>query len=223
MKIKNKSLINLIAHNNPKSPITEQYRLIRTNIEFTAVDKTIKSIVVTSPVPADGKSTTASNLAIVLAQQGNQVLLVDADLRKPSIHHAFRVNNIHGLTSVLTKKYSLEESILKTPVLNLSILTSGPIPPSPSELLNSKTMEFTIQEMNSKFDYIIFDTPPVLAVTDSQVLANKCDGIVMVVASGKTNKEEAIKAKNLLNNTQAHLLGAVLNGTELKADTYNYF
>ncbi|WP_241665168.1 CpsD/CapB family tyrosine-protein kinase [Peribacillus simplex] len=221
MRSKDENQVNLIAQTNPKSPITEQYRLIRTNIQFSSVDKEIKTIVVTSAEPNDGKSTTAANLAIVLAQEEKKVLIVDADLRKPSVHYAFNLSNIHGLTSVLTKKMDLKKAILKTNVSNLDILTSGPIPPNPSELLNSKAIETAIKELKGIYDYIIFDTPPVLVVTDSQIVANKCDGVIMVVASGKTNKQSAVKAKELLEKTNTALLGVVLNG--IKSDTSNYY
>ncbi|MGF9775884.1 CpsD/CapB family tyrosine-protein kinase [Priestia aryabhattai] len=221
-KYKSKTLVSLIADTSPKSVIAEQYRLIRTNIEFASVDKNIKSIVVTSPAPGDGKSTTATNLSIVLAQQGKKVILVDADLRKPSLHYTFKLDNMDGLTSVLTKKTNLEKAIIKTHILNLSILTTGLIPPNPSELLNSQVMESLIEELNGKFDYIIFDTPPVLAATDSQVLANKCDGVIMVITRGKTIRNEAAKAKKLLYNTKSHQLGVVLNRVEPNASSYSY-
>ncbi|WMX54288.1 CpsD/CapB family tyrosine-protein kinase [Peribacillus sp. R9-11] len=221
MRSKDEKQVNLIAQTNPKSPITEQYRIIRTNIQFSSVDKEIKTIVVTSAEPNDGKSTTAANLAIVLAQEEKKVLLVDADLRKPSIHYAFKISNIHGLTSVLTKKMDLRKTISNSNVLNLDILTSGPIPPNPSELLNSKAIETAINKLKDTYDYIILDTPPVLVVTDSQIVANKCDGVIMVVASGKTNKQSAVKAKELLEKANTALLGVVLNGME--SDTSNYY
>ncbi len=223
MRSKDEKQMNLIAHTNPKSPITEQYRLIRTNIQFSSVDKEIKTIVVTSSEPNDGKSTTAANLSIVLAQEEKKVLLVDADLRKPSVHYAFNLSNIHGLTSVLTKKMDLRKTILNSNVLNLDILTSGPIPPNPSELLNSKAIETAIDELKGTYDYIIFDTPPVLVVPDSQIVANKCDGVIMVVASGKTNKQSAVKAKELLVKANTSLLGVVLNGVEMDNSNYYYY
>ncbi|WP_286141412.1 CpsD/CapB family tyrosine-protein kinase [Bacillus sp. BA3] len=223
MRSKDEKQVNLIAQNNPKSPITEQYRLIRTNIQFSSVDKEIKTIVVTSSEPNDGKSTTAANLAIVLAQEEKNVLLVDADLRKPSVHYAFNLSNIHGLTSVLTKKMGLRKTILNSNVSNLDILTSGPIPPNPSELLNSKAIETAIDELKEIYDYIIFDTPPVLVVPDSQIVANKCDGVIMVVASGKTNKQSAVKAKELLLKANTSLLGVVLNGVETDNSNYYYY
>ncbi|MFE4238728.1 CpsD/CapB family tyrosine-protein kinase [Peribacillus butanolivorans] len=220
---KDEKQVNLIAQTNPKSPITEQYRLIRTNIQFSSVDKEIKTIVVTSAEPNDGKSTTAANLAIVLAQEEKKVLLVDADLRKPSIHYAFNLSNIHGITSVLTKKMDLRKTISNSNVPNLDILTSGPIPPNPSELLNSKAIETAINELKGIYDYIIFDTPPVLIVTDSQIVSNKCDGVIMVVASGKTNKQSAVKAKELLEKANTALLGVVLNGMESNTSNYYYY
>lgn len=223
LRSKDEKQVNLIAQTNPKSPITEQYRLIRTNIQFSSVDKEIKTIMVTSAEPNDGKSTTAANLAIVLAQEEKKVLLVDADLRKPSIHYAFNLSNIHGLTSVLTKKIELRKTILNSNVSNLDILTSGPMPPNPSELLNSKAIEKAINELKDIYDYIIFDTPPVLVVTDSQIVANKCDGVIMVVASGKTNKQSAVKAKELLVKAKTSLLGVVLNGVETDNNNYYYY
>lgn len=215
-----KRAVNLAAYTNSKSPITEQYRLIRNNLHFTSVDKEIKSIVVTSPEPSDGKSTTAANLAIVFAQQGKRVVLVDADLRKPTVHYSFSLSNIEGLTRVLTKEDSLEEAIYKTTIPNLDILTSGPIPPNPSELLNSKAMERVIEELKQLYEYIIFDTPPLLVVTDSQVMASKCDGVVMVVSSGKTKKDRAMRAKGLLEKANSLLLGVVVNGVPSKQNKY---
>ncbi|MFC0414621.1 CpsD/CapB family tyrosine-protein kinase [Cytobacillus solani] len=217
---KRKKLIHLIAHMNPMLPITEQYRQIRTSIQFSSVDKTIKSIVLASAQSGEGKSTTASNLAIVLAQQGNQVLLVDADLRKPSIHYAFRVSNIDGLTNVLTKEVELDSAIKQTDIHNLSLLTSGAKPPNPSEILSSNSMETLMGKLKEMFDFVIYDTPPALAVTDSQVLANKCDGVILVVASGKTNRELALKSLDVLKQARAHILGAVVNGIELSKKEY---
>jgi capsular exopolysaccharide synthesis family protein len=220
MKNKGKRMIHLIAHDNPKSPITEQYRLIRNNIHFSSVDKEIKSIVVTSPEPFDGKSTTAANLAIVLAQQGKRVILVDTDLRKPSVHYEFNDSNIDGLTGVLTKEISLSLAITKTYVPNLDILTSGVIPPNPSELLDSKAMEIVMEELKSTYDFVVYDTPPILVVVDSQIMANKCDGVVMVVSSGKTRWEVAVKAKELLEKAKSQMLGVVFNGVDPKKGGY---
>jgi capsular exopolysaccharide synthesis family protein len=219
-KNKGKKNIHLTAHDLPKSPISEQYRLIRNNLYFSSVDKEIKTIVVTSPEPSDGKSTTSANLSIVLSQQGKQVLLIDADLRKPTVHFAFNVSNLDGLTSVLAKEISLEEAIIKSYIPNLDILPSGPIPPNPSELLGSKSMEMVMEDLRESYDYIVFDTPPILAVSDSQVMANKCDGVIMVVASGKTKRDRALKAKDLLEKANSSLLGVIVNGVESKHSNY---
>ncbi|MDQ1144586.1 capsular exopolysaccharide synthesis family protein [Bacillus sp. SORGH_AS 510] len=219
---KGKGSVNLIAYFNTKSPITEQYRQIRNNINFASVDKEIKSIVVTSPEPADGKSTTSANLAIVLAQQGKRVLLVDADLRKPSVHYAFYISNLEGLTSVLTKEKSIKDVISRTNIPNLDVLPCGVIPPNPSELLDSNAMETMINELKVTFDFVIFDTPPILAVPDSQIMANKCDGAILVVSSGKTRKEAAMKSKYLLEKANANMLGVVINGVDSKNGGYIY-
>lgn len=209
---------------DPKSPISEQYRTIRTNIQFSSVDEEVKSLMVTSAGPGDGKSTTTANLAVVFAQQGKRVLLVDADLRKPTVHYIFNLTNTFGLTSVLSKQASLENAINKTDIENLFVLTSGPIPPNPAELLGSKAMEqFFDDALNKVFDLILFDTPPLLAVTDAQILSNKCDGTVLVVSSGKTEKEQVIKAKELLDAAQSRLLGVVLNNKKIENNSYYYY
>ncbi|RYL95177.1 polysaccharide biosynthesis tyrosine autokinase [Sporolactobacillus sp. THM7-4] len=215
---------HLIAFYNPKSTTAEQYRTIRTNIDFSQVNGDLKTIMVTSPDPAEGKSTTAANIAVVMAQQGKNVLLIDADMRKPTIHYTFRVGNIEGLTTLLTKKTTFEETIKKTDVDNLFVLTSGPIPPNPAELLSSPAMKSFIKHTLTLFDTVVIDTPPVLAVTDAQVLANLCDGTILVVRSGVTEKEAALKAKDLLSKAKAKMLGVVLNGKPVtKTDGYYYY
>lgn len=215
----------LVAKYDPKSPITEQYRTIRTNILYSSIDEEIRSIMVTSSGPGEGKSTTTANLAVVFAQQGKSVLLVDADLRKPTVHYTFKLNNTIGLTSVLTNQVEILSAVSKTDDENLYVLPSGPIPPNPSELLGSKSMKHFIDKAKEEFDLIIFDTPPVLAVTDAQILGNLCDGIVLVVSSGKSEKELLIKTKELLTATKGRLLGVVLNNkkADKKGNYYYYY
>ncbi|MEH7196255.1 CpsD/CapB family tyrosine-protein kinase [Priestia megaterium] len=215
----------LLAHNSPKDPVAEQYRTIRTNIQFSGADQEIKSIVLTSTGPGEGKSTTASNLATVYAQQGIRVLLIDADLRKPTAHYTFRLENHVGLTNVLTKQSTLGQAVQGTEVPELFLLTSGPIPPNPAELLASNNMTELLKEMKEQFDMVIFDTPPVLAVADAQILANQVEGSILVVSSGRTDKEAAVKAKELLLKANAKLLGAVLNNRKMEegSDYYYYY
>lgn len=214
----------LIAKYDPKSPISEQYRTIRTNILYASVDEEIRSLMVTSSGPGEGKSTTTANLAVVFAQQGKSVLLVDADLRKPTVHYTFKLTNTTGLTSILTSQTELMDAVNKSDENNLYILPSGPIPPNPSELLGSKAMQHFMEVAFEEFDLIIFDTPPVLAVTDAQILGNLCQGSVLVVGSGKTEKDSVVKTKDLLTATKAKLLGVVLNYKKIeKNGSYYYY
>ncbi|MEY2194034.1 CpsD/CapB family tyrosine-protein kinase [Neobacillus sp. BF23-41] len=214
---------NIIAMFDSKSPITEQYRTIRTNIQYSSIDQEVRSLMVTSTGPGEGKSTTVANLAVVFAQQGKRVLLCDADLRKPTVHYTFNQTNTFGLTSVLTKQMTLEKAISDTEEKNLFVLTSGPIPPNPAELLSSHAMAQIFQDAQELFDIILFDTPPVLAVTDAQILANKCEGTILVVSSGKTEKELVVKAKELLDAAQSKLLGVVLNNKKIQNTNYYYY
>ncbi|WP_249275095.1 CpsD/CapB family tyrosine-protein kinase [Terribacillus saccharophilus] len=215
---------SLITKFNPKSPISEQYRTIRTNIEFASVDATMRSLLVTSSGPSEGKSSTTANLAVVFAQQGKKVLLIDADLRKPTVHYTFKLDNRAGLSTVLVGEKSLEEATKETDVPNLDILTCGPIPPNPSELLGSNAMKQLILKAQETYDMVIFDTPPVLAVTDAQILANTCDGALIVVRSEQTEYDAIQKAKELLEPAHAKLLGIVLNDVaQKKSNTYYYY
>lgn len=218
----NKPYRNLITQINPQSSISEQFRTVRTNIEFASVDRKIKTLMVTSARPGEGKSTIAANLAVAFAQQGKKVLLVDADLRKPTVQFIFQLENSFGMTTVLSKQLTFEKAILDTQIKDLYLLTSGPIPPNPAELLSSKAMDDMIKEARREFDFVIFDSPPVLAVSDAQVIANKCDGVILVINSGKTDRNAAIKAKDQLENAKAKLLGAVLNNKKDK-ERYGYY
>ena len=221
MKRKNMAVErHLITIESSKSPISEQYRTLRTNIQYASIDKELQSIMITSPNPGEGKSTTIANLAIVFAQQGKKVLLVDADLRKPTIHYIFNINNTTGLTNVLMKKASLGDVLQQTPVINLFILPSGTIPPYPAELLESTAMSQLIDRVKVDFDIVLFDTPPILAVADAQIMANKCDGSILVVNSGTTEIEGASRSKDILTNASSKLLGVVLNNKKMKDSHY---
>lgn len=214
---------NLITLTDPRSPISEQYKTIRTNIQFSVTDSEIRSIVVTSSGPEEGKSTTIANLAVVFAQQGKKVLLVDADMRKPTVHYTFRLDNIFGLTNILTKQRKLSDTYQATEIDNLYVLSCGPIPPNPAELLASQAMDELLKDAYQTFDMILFDTPPVLAVTDAQILASKANGTILVVHSQKTITDAAIKAKELLQSANSKLLGVVLNQRKQKDSHYYYY
>ncbi|MEG7865358.1 CpsD/CapB family tyrosine-protein kinase [Bacillus paranthracis] len=213
----------LIAHQQPKSPISEQYRNIRTNVEFASVDTNLHSLMVTSANPSEGKTTTTANMAVVFAQQGKKVLLIDADMRKPAMHQMFQVDNIFGLTNVLTYSERLEKCVQTTSVDNLHFLACGPIPPNPAELLGSKSMQELLAQAYSTYDLVIFDLPPILAVTDAQIMANVCDASILVVRSESTEKETAVKAKGLLESAKGKLLGVVLNDREREQGLYYYY
>src|SRR5690625_4455450 len=214
---------HLITQLNPRSPISEHYRTVRTNLEFSSVDKELKTMLVTSSGPGEGKSMTTANLAVVYAQQGKKVLLIDADLRKPTVHYTFRLDNLRGLSNILVGENTLQETAVASDVDNLDVISCGPIPPNPSELLASKKMQNLIEEAKKSYDLIIFDTPPVLAVTDAQILANIVDGSLLVIRSKQTEIEEATKAKEALLPAKAKLLGTVLNDREKKGSNYYYY
>ncbi|MEC3654442.1 CpsD/CapB family tyrosine-protein kinase [Bacillus siamensis] len=208
----------------PKSINSEQYRTIRTNIEFSSVDTEVKSLLITSAGPEEGKSTTAANLAVVFAQQGKKVLLIDADLRKPTVHFTFKLDNGTGLTSLLLQQIPFQKAVLRAEEANLDILTSGPIPPNPAELLSTGAMRDLLSEASAVYDKVIVDTPPVLAVADTKILGSYTDGAIMVISSGKTDKEKAAKAKEALDYCPCKLLGAVMNGKkQTKHSDYAYY
>lgn len=213
----------LIAYEQPKSSVSEQYRNVRTNIEFASVDKKIRSLIVTSANSSEGKTTTAANIAIVFAQQGKKVLLIDADLRKPALHQMLQVENVFGLTNVLTRSKTLETCVANTQIRNLNFLPCGPIPPNPAELLGANSMKDLLSEAYGMYDLVIFDTSPILPVTDAQVMANQCDASVLVVRSSSTEKDAALKAKQALDSAQGKLLGVVLNDKEQNGSEYYYY
>ena len=219
----------LITHLSPKSPVSEAYRTLRTNIQFSSADKPLRSILVTSASPTEGKSTTIANLAMVMAQMGSRTLLVDTDLRRPILHSLFRQKREPGLTEVLMGSAEFEAVVRQTGIENLSLLTCGTLPPNPSELLGSERMRALIKEMGDRFDFMLFDTPPVIAVTDASVLAAELDGVIMVVWSGRTSREVVLRGRTLLNNVGARIIGSVLNNVDIErrygayAYPYHYY
>lgn len=213
----------LAVEKNPMSSVSEAYRTLRTNIQFSSIDKEIKSILITSAGPGEGKSTVAANLALIISQAGKKVILIDCDMRKPDIHKKFRIENKNGLTDLLLQNLSIEESAFKY-TKNLSILSSGGIPPNPSEIVSSLKMRNFLNKIKSSFDYIIIDSPPVIAVSDAIALSTIVDGCLFVVASKEANRTEVQRAKELLLNVNANIIGVVLNKVELKQKKgYSYY
>jgi len=215
----------LIAWMSSKAPESEAYRTLRTNIQFSSVDKPIRTLVVTSSGPSEGKSTTAANLAIVMAQTGQKVVLVDADLRRPVLHKTFGVPNNVGITTALLAgdDVDLQSYLQPTEIDNLMILTSGPIPPNPSELLGSQRMKNVIDRLAQAADIVIFDTPPVLVVTDAAVLSRQTDGVLLIADAGGTREPALAHAVEELRKTGANILGVALNRLDSRSRGYYYY
>lgn len=224
MKRKNKMVRasrNLIVVEKPKSVISEQLRTLRTNIKFAKPEEELKTLLCTSALPGEGKSTIVANIACLFASEGKRVILLDADLRKPTVHYTFGLKNVNGLSNLLSKQISVAEAIIQSHIKNLDVIPSGLIPPNPSELISNGVLELLIKHLSNEYDLIIFDAPPLLAVTDAQILSNKVDGSILIVNKEKTTKFAAKKAVELLNVSNATILGAVMNNVEDK-DTSDY-
>jgi non-specific protein-tyrosine kinase len=213
---------SLVAIEQPKTPFAEAFRTLRTNIQFSSVDKPIKTVMVTSAGPGEGKSTLAANLAVVMAQSGLRTVLIDCDLRRPSIHKIFSLPNQQGITTALLHELTaLNGEVRSMPVEHLRVIPSGPIPPNPSELVGSRRMTQLLDTLAGENDFVIIDSPPALAVTDASILARKVDGVILVIESGATRRTLALKAKAQLEQVGAHVLGATLN--KLSARTGNEY
>jgi non-specific protein-tyrosine kinase len=214
----------LITITNPRSPISEAYRTLRTNLEFTSLDKPIRSLVVTSASPEEGKSTTLANLAVAVAQAGRKVILVDCDLRRPSLHQIFGARTAPGFTDMMRDDALMSQPPAQTTsVPNLFLLPSGTLPPNPAELLGSRRMGEVIAALQQHAEMVLFDAPPVIAVTDAAVLSSKVDAVLLVISAGKTKREHAKKAKTLLEKVNAHLIGTVLNNVKGETSLYQYY
>ena len=207
---------------NPTSLLAEAYRGLRTSLEYSSVDKQLKSLVITSSNPGEGKSTVSSNLAFILSQGGKKVIVVDADLRKPTIHKKFKVDNREGLAEILIGKKNISE-VSKKIEENIYVITAGKKTPNPAEMVSSKAMEELIEILKRKYDYVIIDTPPVRTISDGVVLAAKADGAILVVRAGKTKSIDVVKGYKELERVKANIVGSVLNAVDNKRNGYYYY
>ena len=218
------NLPNLITLTDPRAPAAEAYRTLRTNLYFSSLDRALETLVVTSAASGDGKSTTLANLAVIMSQGEKRTILVDADLRKPSLHKLFGVSNNQGLTTMAVEDSALAEPpLVETGLDNLWLLPSGPLPPNPAEILGSRRMEEIIAALKARADVILFDAPPAIAVTDAAVLGTKVDGVLLVIRAGKTRREHAQRAKELLERVQVRVVGAVLNNAPPDQSMGDYY
>lgn len=212
----------LVSLTQPRSVAAEQYRSLRTSLEFLGVSAPLRKVLVTSAVPESGKSLTAANLALTVAQSGHQTLLVDADLRRPTQHHLFGLANLTGLTTAVTRGGELAGYMNEGPIPQLNILTSGPIPPNPSEILSSEAMRQLLDRLSEEADMVVVDSPPVVGFTDAVILSNRNDGVLYVVRSGFNSRKADAKALELLRQVNARILGVVLNGVSATDSNMSY-
>lgn len=213
----------LVVLTAPRSASAEQYRALRTNLEFLGVSGPLSKVMVTSGTPGAGKSLTSSNLAISLAQAGKNTLLVDADLRRPMIHHLFGSGNLSGLTTALTRPDEWNKYVVRGPIGGLSLMTSGPIPPNPSEMMSSPVMTELLVQLGQAYDMVVLDTPPVVSFTDAVALSQIMDGVILVVRAGHTSRKIDLKGKERLAQVNARILGIVLNDIEMTDEGYGYY
>jgi len=216
---------NLVTLAHPRSPAAEAYRTLRTNLYFSSLDNPLRTLVVTSAAPGEGKSTVLANLAVAMAQGEKRTVLVDADLRRPSLHELFGVPNDKGLTTMFMDKAAMSNPpLVKAPgVEGLWLLPSGPLPPNPAELLGMRRMEEAIEALLEHADIVLFDAPPVVAVTDAAVLGTKTDGVLLIVNAGQTRRDHAQRAKDTLEKARVRLVGAVLNNAQLDNTLGGYY
>jgi non-specific protein-tyrosine kinase len=211
----------LITLRDPRSPVAEAFRTLRTNLIFSSLDQPLKTLLVTSAAPDEGKSTTLANLAVTMAQGGRKTILVDCDLRRPRQHEIFGLPDQPGLTTMILEN-SAAPALAATGVEDLWLLPCGPLPPNPADLLSSRRMEAVIAALTSRADMVLFDAPPVVAVTDAALLASKLDGVLLVVSAGQTRREHAQRAKELLERIHVRLVGTVLTNASLDRSVSAY-
>jgi len=216
--------INLVTLQEPSSQISEAYRTLRMNLQYATLDRSLRSLLVTSAGAEEGKSTTLSNLAVTIAQVEQRVIMVDCDLRRPRLHEIFGLDNATGFTTMMLDEQMLEHPpLLETGVENLWLLPSGQLPPRPADLLGSQRMDTVVERLLKEADMLLFDAPPVVGVTDAIVLATKVDAVLLVVNAGETKRDQAETAIERLKNVNAHIVGSVLNNAPMTASLSSYY
>ncbi len=214
---------SLITLTNPRAAASEAYRTLRTNLEFMALSREWRALVVTSPAAGEGKSTVLANLAVTLAQGGHSVAMVDADMRRPGLHTLFGLSNERGLsTTLLDKALHAAPPLLETGVPNLRLLPAGPTPPNPAELLASPAMGLLLEALKQQAEIVLCDAPPVVLVTDAAILGARTDGVLLVLRAGKTKREQAARARTLLEQVGARLIGTTLTDARVDSDLGGY-
>lgn len=214
--------MSLITLTDPRSPVSEAYRTLRTNLSFSGLDEPIRTLVVTSPAPDEGKSTTIANLAVTMAQGGRKTILVDCDLRRPTLHTLFDLKPEPGLTNLLLEENG-QPALQATMVDGLQFLSSGPLPPNPADLLGSHKIDQIIAMLLDRAEVVLFDAPPVIAVTDATVLGAKVDGVLLVINAGKTRREHAERAKEMLEKANVRIVGAALTNAPKDSSIGGYY
>lgn len=210
----------LVTESDPKSPAAEAYRTLRTNIQFAGLDEPVRTLLVTSAAAGEGKSTTVANFGAVLAHAGSKVCVIDSDLRRPALHRFFDIPNTAGLTTALVEGKSIEEMARPTRIPNLSILTSGPTPPNPAELVGSRRMRDLIESSTQAYEYVILDSPPIVSVSDATNLATLVSGVILVVRSGKVPQDVVRRTAEQIERVKGRILGVLLNSVDLRRDAY---
>jgi non-specific protein-tyrosine kinase len=213
--------MSLITLTDPRSPVSEAYRTLRTNLSFYSLDNPIRTLVVTSPATGEGKSTTIANLAVTMAQSGRRTILVDCDLRRPSLHTLFDARSEPGFTNMVLD--DTEAPLQKTGVENLWLLASGTKPPNPADMLGTQKVDKVIEKLMAQADIVLFDAPPIMAVTGAAVLGAKVDGVLLVIGAGKTRRDHAERAKELLEKAKVRIVGATLTNAPKDSSMGAYY
>jgi len=214
--------MNLVTITDPRSPVSEAYRSLRANLSFYSLDKPLRTLMVTSPAAGEGKSTTIANLAVTMAQSGRRTIIVDTDLRRPALHELFGAQMSPGLTDAMMAAAG-DLPLQKTAVDNLWLLSSGPKPPNPADLLGAERMEQIIAQLTEQADIVLFDAPPVMAAADAAILGARVDGVLLVIQAGKTRRDHSERAREVLEKSRARVVGAALTNAPKDSSMGGYY